>query len=404
MILEALNNYGEHLLRTNKIPGSKWASQPVYAGLVIDENGKLVSIQQLATKDKTRLIPLNLITPRIPDRTGTKKNSGFLCDNSKYLLGFDKENSSSLEEYFLTCKAKHEDVLKDIQSPEASAVRKFFENWDPELAASNDLIKENKELLLKGNNVFLLEDEYGFFSYIHESTNIKERLENSSTKKSDKRGICLVTGTKDDIERTHPKIKGIPGSQSAGSPLVSFNVDAFNSYGKEQGDNAPIGVAAAYRYTEALNYLIKSEVNNFSIGGTSLIYWAENGDDIYSSLFGSLLKQNKLNQQDTEDRVHKIIHAFKTGEEIDLEQIQIDRYQKFYILEISGNSGRLSVNSFLESEFGEFLNNLKVYHQQLTVDKPDFINSEIPSVFRLLKSSVNSKEKNQNIHHLLYQL
>ena len=33
---------------------------------------------------------------------------------------------------------------------------------------------------------------------------------------------------------------------------MSFNLDAFTSYGKEQGDNAPTSEAAAFRYGAAL--------------------------------------------------------------------------------------------------------------------------------------------------------
>ena len=35
--------------------------------------------------------------------------------------------------------------------------------------------------------------------------------------------------------------------------LISFNDNAYESYGHEQGDNAPISEAAAFKYTTALN-------------------------------------------------------------------------------------------------------------------------------------------------------
>ena len=44
-------------------------------------------------------------------------------------------------------------------------------------------------------------------------------------------GTCLVTGQKTKIARIHRGIKGVPGAQSSGAALVSFNAPAFESYG-----------------------------------------------------------------------------------------------------------------------------------------------------------------------------
>ena len=52
-------------------------------------------------------------------------------------------------------------------------------------------------------------------------------------------GKCLVTGKETEIARIHRGIKGVPGAQSSGAALVSFNATAFESYGKEQSYNAP---------------------------------------------------------------------------------------------------------------------------------------------------------------------
>lgn len=54
-------------------------------------------------------------------------------------------------------------------------------------------------------------------------------------------GICLATGEKTEIARIHRGIKGVPGAQTSGAALVSFNAPAFESYGKEQSYNAPVG-------------------------------------------------------------------------------------------------------------------------------------------------------------------
>lgn len=59
--------------------------------------------------------------------------------------------------------------------------------------------------------------------------------------------------------RLHPAIKGVTGAQSSGASIVSFNADAFCSYGHEQGGNAPVGSYAAFAYAQALNYLLADQ-------------------------------------------------------------------------------------------------------------------------------------------------
>ena len=54
-------------------------------------------------------------------------------------------------------------------------------------------------------------------------------------------------------------IKGIPGAQSSGASLISFNEKAFESYGKTQSYNAPVGKYAEFAYTTSLNYLLNAK-------------------------------------------------------------------------------------------------------------------------------------------------
>ena len=89
-------------------------------------------------------------------------------------------------------------------------------------------------------------------------------------------GLCLVTGERAPIARLHPSIKGVRGAQSSGASIVSFNLDAFTSYGKEQGENAPVSEAAAFGYTTALNHLLRpGSRNRVQIGDASTVFWAE---------------------------------------------------------------------------------------------------------------------------------
>lgn len=80
-------------------------------------------------------------------------------------------------------------------------------------------------------------------------------------------------------EFTDP-LKG-SGAQSSGAALVSFNAPAFESYGKEQSYNAPVGKYAEFAYTTALNYLLGQEEYRFQLGDTRVVFWAESGEEAY---------------------------------------------------------------------------------------------------------------------------
>ena len=67
-----------------------------------------------------------------------------------------------------------------------------------------------------------------------------------------------MTGAQGPIARLHPPVKGVRGANTSGANIVSFNLPAFESYGREHGDNAPVGEAAAFAYTTALNSLLAS--------------------------------------------------------------------------------------------------------------------------------------------------
>src|SRR5260370_34768979 len=87
---------------------------------------------------------------------------------------------------------------------------------------------------------------------------------------------CLITGDHAPVARLHPAIKGVWGAQSSGASIVSFNLDAFESYGHEQGENAPVSEAAAFAYTSALNHFLeRNSGHRVQIGDASTLFWAD---------------------------------------------------------------------------------------------------------------------------------
>lgn len=66
---------------------------------------------------------------------------------------------------------------------------------------------------------------------------------------------CWVSGTPCQPRKTHPKIKGVPGSGGK-APLISHDKKAYEYRGREQGANFPVSVEAADAYSTGLQIAV----------------------------------------------------------------------------------------------------------------------------------------------------
>ena len=258
MILQSLVRYYEDLLQQNdkkpmdeRIPKLGWCLARVSYMIELKEDGTVKQIISLKTE---ALKPQILCVPEMFSRSGKCPPAYFLCDNAKYLMGINIEGTNSdIKDRFEDSRKKHLEILKDTESILAKAICKYFEKWDPEKAKDNPKVQERWEELNDGGNIiFGMRDHYA-----QDDEEIQKTWEDYQERiKEGQIGKCLVTGKETEIARIHRGIKGVPGAQSSGAALVSFNATAFESYGKEQSYNAPVGKYAEFAYTTALNYIL----------------------------------------------------------------------------------------------------------------------------------------------------
>lgn len=200
--------------------------------------------------------------------------------------------------------------------------------------------------------------------------------------------------------RTHNFIKGVAGAKSSGAALISFNETAYCSFNKEQNNNAPVGKYAAFAYTAALNYLLSQRDGEgrlrFSkrVGDTTMVYWAETGEEKYQDAFSAILDGSKSDEI-SDRKLNSITDAISRGKPIDWRDISLSFSNKFYILGISPNAARLSVRFFFQNTFGNIVNNLEKHYQRLNIVKPSFDNFEMLPLWKLMDETVNSKSKDK---------
>ena len=376
MILQALTAYYEQLVRQGKLSAPGWDdSFKVSYELRLNDAGQLLRVVPLLTEKtvgkKTVLAPRAMRVPAHEKRSsGIAAN--FLCDNSTYLLGADEKGKPERSaDCFKACAKLHHTILDGVDSPAARALLAYFDSWDPAQAAAHPLLAEQwKEITGNANLIFGYEAADHSHSFVNDDPAIQNAWQahyNDRSADSDM-GQCLITGKYAPIERTHPNISGVPGAQSSGAALVSFNAPAFCSYGHEQGDNAPVSKYAAFAYTTALNRLLADRNHCKHVGDTTILCWAENAEPVYQDAMSMFLFGADEAAGIQESDVQAALKRLSAGQTIPFLEKELSPDQHFYLLGLAPNAARLSVRFFLRDTFGSFAQNLQKHAEEMEID------------------------------------
>lgn len=386
MILQALTQYYEDLLRLGKINRPGWSKQKVSYSLLLSEEGELLQLlhlqQEVQRGNKTVLGPQEMWVPS-PVKRSSGIRPNFLCDTSSYLLGVDGKGKADRSiDCFAASKALHLQLLKEVDSPVARAIVRFFEHWDPSQAASHPVLQEDWEELLKGGNLTFSLDKLFAAQDPAIADAWTRHYEDSSDDAEPIR--CLVTGQTGTLARLHPSIKGVAGAQSSGASLVSFNAPAFCSFEHEQGANAPVSDYAAFAYTTALNTLLADRNRVSRVGDTTILCWAAGGESAYQDCF----LMSIFNDSYTENDILNTLHHLSKGESIQWDDTRLSPDTRFYVLGLAPNAARLPVRFFWQNSFGALARNLERHYQRLEIIRPSFDKFPTLSIWRLVLETV----------------
>lgn len=389
MILQALVDYYEVLAARGEIARPGWGKTKVAFALELDENGALARVWPLSTQsaDGKKGMLRTMELPILGEQKGNGIKSNFLWENSAYLLGFDgKGKPERAKECFDAAKELHLSLLSELDDPYAKAICRFFETWEPERAA------DSLDDILKGANLTFLFD--GEFPGEDDALCRVWQTHYDGNEDGEKMR-CLVTGEEVVPARLHSAIKNVIGCPIAGgAPLVSFNADSFESYGREQGFNAPVGKYAAFAYTTALNTLLADRDHVCHFGDTTVVFWAENAEPAYQDVFGAMLDGG--GDKFTDEELKSCVNALVKGECPNVAGVKLDPEQNFYILGISPNAARLSVRFFLRGSFGKFLGNVEKHYRDINIVSDNRSKWDMIPLWALLRETVNMNSKNKD--------
>ena len=404
MILQSLNALYTRLASdpSYKISPPGFSPQKISFRVVIKADGKLFDIQDARTpNEKGKLMTSVIEVPGNAKPPGSGINPCFLWDNQTYLLGRQPDGKKDRFgfERFAAFKQRHLELESEIESERFSLVCRFLESWEP------DLIPKYPKLDVVGTGfgVFQIQGHPGD---VHQDEIIREWWQsNRPVEDEDDEGQCLVTGEIGQIARLHPKIKGVANAQSAGASIVSFNDTAYESYGMNQGENAPIGRETAFRYGTALNSLLggpQSKKHRLRIGDTTAVFWTEKShivEDAFAEILGGS-PQHTDDPQDRaqRDRIERVLKAVRIGGKF--QDLGDATETPFYILGLAPNAARLSIRFFYRSTVSDLLKHLHS-HQRVFETVREFTeqrgkrppDAEFPAIWQILRETARVSDE-----------
>lgn len=357
--------------------------------IVLDKDGRFIQFQDTREGEGKVRRAKSFLVPK-----GIKKTSGvassLLWDSAEYVLGIatgegtDKKQKSPeriAEQHAAFRKQIEQAFGTNPMVPALRALLLFLQSMPVEQMQKDTLWQE----IVVGNPflTFRLLDDVAIA--VPERDDVRKAVEGLGGNAPD--GVCGISGELDVLERLHPALKGVRGAQSSGANVVSFNRDAFNSYGKEQGGNAPMGKRTVFAYTTALNHLLgKDSRQKIQLGDASTVFWAEkNTGEAMEDLFGQLVAGADNPEQGT-DRLHAL-YALEAHQ-----PLTADDAQKFFVLGLSPNAARISIRFWYVATIRELGERILQHFKDLEIILPSFETRLHISLWRLLASTAQQNK------------
>jgi len=387
VILQSLYQYYARKAETGNADaapqGFQWKQLPFL--IVITSRGQFVRLEDTREGTGKKRAAKRFLVPIAPIRPGNTIRPGLLWDQLEYAIGANPRARSDIALRFGSFQKRIKEELGMITHPSLAALVNFLET-NPVTQISRILPEEEWSKFLDENPfvAFRLEGEQPLIDMLFDKL---PRPDNSNSSRID--GVfCPVSGERGQVPSTHSKVIGVWGAQSVGASLVSFNSDAYESYGKTQNQNAQMCEAAADAYTKALNMLLdKGSKNRVQVGDASTVFWSDRTTQLEKD-FLSFWSIDK----DDPDRgiiaVESLLKSPYTGAAIP------DGDSKFFVLGLAPNAARIAVRFWHPGTVAEFSDRLRRHFLDLEIIKPKADKGNCALFFLLSDIALENKVDN----------
>lgn len=385
MILQSLKEYYDRKAADSEsgIAPYGWERKEIPYLIVIDRMGNLVSVEDTQEKVGKKLRARQFTVPQSVKRT-VGIAPYFLWDNVEYVTGVSCKGKDVSENH----AAFMERIRPFADIPAIGAVVRFLESEGSlSRLESFDAWTEAQKTCAFVAFKFVGED-----GTIFNDSDVKSVVDREISVKTEggEEVVDLVSGERDVVALLHPALKGVPGANTTGSNIVSFNFAAATSFGKKQGENSPIGVRSAFEYTTALNTLLaKDSKQKMMIGDATVVFWTGRDDAFETELAGFFSEPPKDEPDRLVQNVAALFKSPRTGS-----AAFTDDSTTFYVLGLAPNAARLSVRFWHIGTVAEMANRFRSYFEDLSIVHAPKDKDHL-SLWRLLVSTaVQGKSEN----------
>jgi len=385
-ILQSLVALYDRLDRRGDAPKPGFAPVRIAFVLEIDKDGTPLGLIDIRDHSGRKPLALKRLLPAVSRTSGIKP--AFLWDKTAYVFGVigvedearivPGQGKRTLDEHE-AFRREHLEALQAASDPGLRGLALFLQKWRPEQwterGFNNEALDTNVAFRLKGDDRRI--DERDAALALIDARHAPNEAE----------AICLVTGDIAPFATLQPQFKGVAGAQSSGAPLVSFNADAFDSYDRKSGANAPVSESAAFKYGAALDWLLdRNNARSFRLGETTVVFWADDreagvGEEAATEAEKAFWAEfgTDRDAEPEPDADADAEDAAAIGAELqkvkalrgppDLAKLQPNT--RVHVLGLSPNAGRIAVRFWLVDTFGHLEENLRRHKRDMAIEPPD---------------------------------
>lgn len=376
MILQSLARLAE---REGLVADPASRIERVHRRIEVSARGTFVTIHDLrASTGKGRPRPVARPVPRLlpgTRKSGTEIDPCFAVENATFVVGRDftkagKQGAKKgeMERRREAFRALVDEAAAATGHASVKAVARFLAD-EESVRKAGDLLAALSDF--EPNELLLLACASDGGLAIHELPDVcawwAQRLA-AAEEAETATGQCLITGATGPVVGKHPMLK-LPGGNSTGVSLVSFNDAAYESHGWHRNENAPASSRGTEAYSEALKRLLMDGYpdprgsagttmprQNYRLSGdTTAVFWADN-DSPLPGIFA-------LGFDADPKAVLALLESVWDGRRIDLDDVT-----PFYLLVLSAAQARASVRSFHVSTLKSTTLAVKRYIDDIQVD------------------------------------
>lgn len=368
MILQELKALA---LREGLVDDPAFESKPVPWIIVLDEDGSYLGLRDTyqdvpLPEGKKRKPKQQAAMFKIPRRLGrtSKAVSDFLVDKSEYVLGIEPDGKRSADDLH-NRRNLFADLLRTASESAGSSAGNTAATFLGNDTERERCATELAERGYAGNDLFTF--RVGG-ELLHEDEALRAwwatRVKSDEAPGGAIQRQCLLCGNERVVVDKHDSLQ-IPGGVTSGVSLVTFNSAAFEKYGLERNDNAPICRECMTAYIEGMRRLVNARyidprtddalpVQNVRLSGdTTAVYWASIPNELVSTLSELMYSPQK---------VRDLLNSPHRG------QRTTGAAERFFCLIVSGAQGRAMLRHAYTGTLGGLERNLNAFFDALRLE------------------------------------